>query len=675
MTESKGGFLETPKPSLSARFFYAPIILLFTLACQANNASSPQAVAPVGEKVLANPNNISMLVDHASLQMQQNQYQEIELSAAGQNLTQLQWFVDEDEFLPPGLEVQTLDSNRAVLRGYPQFAGTWCFKLNARDEASGSQVREELCVNAKEDTAYPLKFKTQSPLSSAQVNKYYSQPVDVQAQGVAKNSLQGQQVNTGIEPFQVQFQTSMNRFLIQGQSSSAGQKNLILRLWTQNDVNSSDFYEVYRQYKIDILDESGNQYACPAGYYYNDSLRYCVQGNGSSVCEAGTFYNPDSNTCVAYAAPPTFVTCNYNEVFDSYLGQCVMRTYPRCPLNYRWNQFEYRCDRLPYTCPIGTTYSYSTNSCLRIWQYTCGSNEYWDNYAGRCRPAVGYCSIGWYWNSIYARCEVSSYYSRCHRDEVWNWGSSRCERHFVPRCQGYEDYDFNRRYCVRREIDRACGPRERWSPGDRRCAPWITPNPVRPPHRPDPIRPGPVRPGPVRPGPVRPEPVRPGPVRPSPGPVRPNPEPVRPGPVRPNPEPVRPRPEPVRPGPVRPSPEPVRPRPEPVRPGPVRPSPEPVRPRPEPVRPGPVRPSPEPVRPRPEPVRPGPVRPSPEPVRPRPEPVRPSPVRPSPEPVRPAPQPERPRVEPRPTPGPVRPGPVRPGPVRPSPERPPRFRP
>ncbi|MEK6773979.1 MAG: hypothetical protein AABY64_08560, partial [Bdellovibrionota bacterium] len=589
--------MNTLKPlKILINLFRFSVILFVAIACQANNSGQP--AAPAGgidtknvDGIFSNPNALSILVDHSNLQMKQNEYGEIEVSAAGQNLSQLDWFAEEDDAFPPGLEIQPVDATRALLRGYPQFAGTWCFKLNVRDQASNSRMRNRICLNSIEDESYPLKFKSSQTLPTAQINKYYSQQIMFESRQSSNINLQGQIFGGHAEPFQVQYQNSSKRFLVIGQTGNQEQKSFSLRLWTQSDAAGSEteFYEVYRQFTLNIIDQVDNQYACPAGYYYSDVLNYCVQGGGA-ICSPDTFYNPETNTCVRYASPPTYITCSYNEVFDSYLGQCVLRDYPRCPLNYSWNAYENRCNRLPYTCPIGTTYSYSTNTCIRIWQQSCGYNEYWDNYSNRCRVIIRSCPVGSYWNPSLNRCDVSSYYTRCSRDEQWNWSSNRCERYSTPHCGFNEYYDYNRRSCLRREIDQSCNNRERWSSGDRRCVPWVTPDPVRPPPRREPVRPAPVRPGP------RPEPVRPAPERPGP-----RPEPVRPAPERPRPEPVRPAPE--------------RPRPEPVRPAPERPAPTPP-PRPEPVRPAPERPRPEPVRPAPE--------------RPRPEPVRPAPERPAP---------------------------------------------
>ncbi len=549
----KGGNLGNQKPSVLMCIVHLCSVLFLTVACQANSSSEPTAAPPPlgdGYRIANNPDNLAIIFDRAETQVRQNEYDEIELSVSGSgnSIGQLSWFVDQNEAYPPGMELQYVDDSRVLLSGYPQFVGTWCFALNVQNTNSRASAR--LCLNSVEDQNYPLKFKNKQELLSAKANQHYSQQIPYEFYSDRNQQVSGQIYTGEVSPYQVQFQNSTKRFLVIGQTSEVGLKTFSLRLWTQgSDQNSdSEFYEVYKQFNLNVVGEEGNQYACAPGYYYSETLNYCVQAQGSSACDPGYFYNPDSNSCVTYAQPPRHITCSYNEIFDSYLGQCVLQSYPRCPLNYTWNSYQYRCDRLPYTCPVGTYYSYSTNSCELIWQRTCGFNQYWDNYAGRCRTNVRYCPIGSYWNPVWDRCEVSSY--RCDRNDFWDWGHNRCERYSTPSCGFNEYYDFNRRYCVRREIERSCGGRERWSPIDRRCLPWVTPDPVRPRPRP--------RPEPIRPPPVRPEPVRPGPVRPRPEPVRPAP---------PRPEPVRPAPPPrVEPAPSRPAPTPAPSRPAPGNP-------------------------------------------------------------------------------------------------------------
>src|SRR5690606_21993431 len=90
---------------------------------------------------------------------------------------------------------------------------------------------------------------------------------------------------------------------------------------------------------------------CPAGYYFDSELGYCVPANQETQpCPVGSYYEPETNSCVPYPAPPSEIACAPGYYFDPFLATCVYAEAERCPLNYSYDVYEGRCVRLPYTC-------------------------------------------------------------------------------------------------------------------------------------------------------------------------------------------------------------------------------------------------------------------------------------------------------------------------------------
>ncbi|MCC7403883.1 MAG: hypothetical protein IT288_05740 [Bdellovibrionales bacterium] len=608
-------YLGSPPLATLCSMLLALVIGLTACADSNNNSARPSADPRFTTDFGGDGGRL--LFDEKELVGRYGDYQELEIALEEDPAQPARWVLLNNT-LPAGLSIAEVARNRAVIYGTPEFTGSWCFVIGARVEER-LKATASLCMHAEDNDGvqYP-RFTTDRRLPTAKLERDYDQEIKFKGKdgewGTSfESDLFESQLPEGMNWRKRLAATAIN---LSGYPKAAGVYNFAFQ------IKDSEGHKNTRQFELRVIDQDEQRYSCPPGYYFDETVGYCVQIR-LDTCPDGTYYNPDTNSCVQYPTPPPTIRCQPGYYYDHYLDMCVRSGAPRCPINHHWDSYYGRCVAEPYVCGIGEFYDWDLRICVRRPHHrSCPIDSYWDSYYGRCMPSHRWCPIGSYWDSYLGACVRTS--RDCYPGDVWDPVLNRCVDR-VRYCGPGRAWDsvYGRCVPIGGPIYRRCEPGYRWDPVYERCVGNHYPGPNPRPLPPPPVRPGPPRP----PHPVPPPPVRPEPPRP------PHPTPPPPPPVRPSPPP---RPEPPPPPPVRPNPPP-RPEPPPVRPSPP--------PRPEPPPPPPVRPSPPP---RPEPPPPPPVRPSP-PPRPEPPPVRPSPP-PRPEPPRPAPPPPG-----GPSPGPGRP--------------------
>jgi len=486
------------------------------------------------------------------------------------------------EMKPVGMNITPLENNSMLLSGMPEFISKFCFLLTVKTQDSDKDGTERVCLLAeKNESLNHPNFKTSTYLKSVQKNSFKEIDilVDENSSGITPEFIQGE-LPEGLDT-----STQNNKLTISGKTSYEGVYQVLVLVLKQ--TTEEEFY-VYKQFQLEVKADIVDRYQCDIGYYFDETLGYCVQNSGTA-CPAGTFYDPELNSCVDYQTPPQ-VTCRVGTYYDHFLNRCVRDSYQRCPYNYEYDSYYNKCVRSASTCSIGYRYDWSFRSCIYIGNRSCARGSHYSTYRNRCVSNYAYCRAGQFWDGNTCRLNSRRCRNRAYYDPVF--GSCRTRRSHVT-CNGGYRYNHGSLRCVRRSVyaGRTCR-NGRYSPRNGSCVN----------HRPRQTRPNrPV----VRPNRRRPVVVRPN--RPTHRPTRPTTRPDRP--TRPTTRPDRPT------RPTRPTTRPDRPT-RPTRPTtrPDRPS-RPSRPTTRPDRPSrPSRPTARPSRP----SRPSqPSRPS-RPSRPRP---------------------------------------------------------
>jgi hypothetical protein len=630
------------------------LILGFILLMTLINASSAQDKNP-------NFQDYDILFDHQDLAVKYGEYAEIEFYVNSAEAVEF----DISTTTPVGMDLQAVGHNTVLLSGIPEFVDRFCFVLVASNVNLNKQAEERVCLVSEEnENLNHPNFETPRHVT---INKNSFERIALKLD--ARSSHLTPEFILGELPEGMDYQENRGELILSGRTSS--DLSFEILVLASDFVQGEEFF-VYKQFQIDVRPDVVDRYQCDIGYYYDETLGYCVQNQGS-LCAPGTFYDPNLNSCVRYVNPP-HVSCAPGSYYDHFLYRCVRNTYQRCPYNYEYDPYYARCVRQPYSCGIGYRYSYIHNSCIYVGFQMCGQGSHYSSYYNRCVSNYAACRPGYYWDgNRHCRITVRNCGPGTYYDPYYD--SCRSRNIYASCGYGYHwNYSMNR--CVRASVysNRTCAGGTRYSPQHGRCI-GHTPTPhrptgpvVRPPQRP-PVVVRPNRPvhTPHRPtGPVtRPTPPnRPG--QPTPPPTtRPTP-PNRPG--QPTPPPTtRPTPpnrpgQPTPPPTTRPSP-PSQPNPPTTRPTPPsQPNPPTTRPtppsppsRPTPPTPPTTRPSP-PSQPNPPTTRPTPPSPPSRPTPPTPPTTRPSPPsQPNPPTTRPTPpsQPSRPTPPPS---SPSRPG-------------------
>ncbi|HLE01110.1 MAG TPA: hypothetical protein VJB59_12675, partial [Bdellovibrionota bacterium] len=450
---------------------------------------------------------IKIEFDERSTKQTYGVYSENEVALSGDVAEQpVRWEVVGAN-LPPGFDLEDTTNPRALIFGSPQFQGQWCFVLSAILD-SGFTATKQICFVSEDNPQqqYP-KFQSDRFLKPAVKSRFFQEivAIDRNSARAIKGKLYDGEIPEGLS---VEAHDASFEFLIKGRFEIPGAYPFVLQIENELGITT------YKQFQLTVIEEEtsgGTQ--CPAGYYFDPNLGYCVQ-NQLSNCPEGTYYEPDVNQCVQFPTPPPSVTCAPGYYFDHFLSRCVAIGHPRCPLNYEWDNYYNRCVRLPYSCPIGYNYDWITKECVYVWHQSCPAGSHYDRYLDRCVANHGWCSIGYYWDRFELRCVPN--YRYCGVGEYWDPVLDRCTyRH--EHCGPGSYWDSYQGRCVGRPWDRPCGFGSHWSSWEGRCVPDYRPQPVpRPvPHPaprplPPPPRPVPYPPGP-RPIPPRPVPHPPGP--------------------------------------------------------------------------------------------------------------------------------------------------------------------
>jgi hypothetical protein len=347
-------------------------------------------------------------------------------------------------------------------------SGEWCFVLSAR-LPSTQVVSKQICFAADDnaDLNYP-RFTTDRFLPAAAPGEPYQQAIGVDAQSA--NGFNGGLV-VGNLPSEISVfaDPAASQFEIQGTFPAAGDFNFVLQAQNESGTN-------YRQFEVLVeTPQPGNGSAeqCPAGYYFDPNLGYCVQ-NASVSCPDGTYYDPTDNACIQYPAPPPTVVCGPGYHFDPYISQCVRDGVPRCPLNYHWDSYYERCVRDPYSCPMGYRYDWSIHECVRAYVNECPPGTHFDPYLNRCEANFVHCPPGFFWDPRLNQCvhPVQS----CPPGEFWDPAIHGCRPQQIHCGPGYV-YDPAAHQCVYQPPVNHCPPGTHYSPEAHSCVPDVHPTP------------------------------------------------------------------------------------------------------------------------------------------------------------------------------------------------------
>ena len=474
---------------------------MFSLCVLWTGAALAQVPANSADKTTS-----PIVVDEAQLLVKYGEYDEIELTLdANTNNKPVKWSVTAGS-LPEGLTLEDSNTKTAFLYGTSMFTDQWCFLLSAQVE--NNIYNRELCVSSddNDEMIYP-KFKTKSLLKYAIKKQLYEAKIETDSDvPLVYTELISSTIpaDAGVK---VEISDDYETIRLRGRFQTAGLHLLALRLVDQ------DGYENFQQFRVNIFDEEP-QNQCPPGYYYDETLGYCVQDR-ADACPSDTYYDPDRNICVQYPQAPPSVYCGIDSYYDHFLSRCVRIGYPRCPLNSYFDSYYNQCVRYSYSCPSGFNYNWSSRRCEYIYRRTCPSGFDYDYARDTCVRQHRYCSSGQSWNPRTDRCEWNSNYRSCRSGEYYSPQTRRCEPSRVQ-CRPHE-YDNGNRCLPRLPDNRRCGTGETYSPSLGRCIPHRQPPRVDPPRRPLPPRVNPPdrRPPPHgRPPRVEPPPHRPPPSRP-----------------------------------------------------------------------------------------------------------------------------------------------------------------
>ncbi|MGZ3786159.1 MAG: hypothetical protein ACXWR0_16935 [Bdellovibrio sp.] len=414
--------------------------------------------------------------DERELNFPYGVYRELEVNLAGGVTSDVVW-ENVDGILPPGLNLETTSRTSVRIFGAGKFSDRWCFALRASHQNQFS-VSREICLNGTYNSKIDYPQLTRSALlPNAEVGTVYSVklPYKAKKNNTYKGTVLLQQFIKGIT---VSFQPKQNQFLLSGTAKRMGVYRFITKLTDKFGR------EVSRQYQFEVIPKIVHQpppspmpgpapqplpeptYQCPAGYYYNSILGYCVEDRSTS-CPAGTYYDSYSNSCLPYN---TDTYCGTGYYYDHFLNRCVRQEYPRCPWNYEYSDYYGRCIRQSYTCDIGYEYDWSTRECRRSeYSRSCDRDSYWDYQLRRCVPHWRGCDAGYRWDTYSRRCvragdncSYGEYYDpqfgRCTRRNQscepgsrYNYQTGRCEydnNNSSGRCRQGQHWDYQRQTCV-----------------------------------------------------------------------------------------------------------------------------------------------------------------------------------------------------------------------------------
>jgi hypothetical protein len=522
--------------------------------------------------VASNGNDFDIQLNQEDTKLVYGDYIEIELNAS---INEEVEFTLSEEMFPVGLTIVQLTGNSALLAGVPEFLEKFCFILEAKSKTTQREATKRICLYSEnnENLDHP-KFEETRYLESFTKGEFSEITIRLDA---SSDHLEPGYV-LGQLPEGLDIQSSTGEAKIFGTPNYQGVFEIVFMV--KEETSQGELY-TYKQFQIEVKPETETRYQCDEGYYYDETLGYCIQ-NAGSTCRNGTFYDPSTNTCVQYRTPP-HISCSPGYHYDHFQYRCVRSNTYRCPLNYEYDSWYGRCVRLPYTCSIGYRYDWNFRTCVYAGFRTCNYGYHYNSYRGRCVRNFNSCRPGYYWNGY--SCNRTVRY--CSGNRYYDPISGGCRlRNTYRSCRPGWNYSYNRGTCVRvtHYRNRTCSSGSRWDHGRRSCVRYRVPNRRpprtvrRPARRTTPVV---VRPTPRPNRPNRPE-TRPNrPNRPETRPNRPNRPETRPNrPNRPETRPNRPnRPE-TRPNrPNRPETRPNRPsRPE-TRPNrPNRPETRPNRP-------------------------------------------------------------------------------------------------
>jgi len=362
------------------------------------------------ETVLTDTANL--LGTETELAVQYGVYSEAAIALADAGDRRVEWSVLGSN-VPPGMQVYDTQTANLILYGTPTFTGTWCTIFVARaaavDGATELQGQEEICFNAKDNDGmdYAKFTKSARYLDAKRPNTSFSEVLAINsARGV-----QGELYENSFPDHSTTVSFSGSQFTVRGKIKNTGSYSFGLKATNQQGVES------YHQYVLLVENEQENP-TCPAGYYYDTNLGYCVSSSQGSNCPTGTYFESSSNTCVQYPLPPPTIRCSAGYYFDPFLSRCVPAYAERCPLNYSYDVYEGRCVREPYTCGFNERYDYYIKDCVRVYRQVCAYNEHYDYYRDRCVRDYDSCYPGFYYSYTYNRC-VAVHYS-CGYGEVYD---------------------------------------------------------------------------------------------------------------------------------------------------------------------------------------------------------------------------------------------------------------
>lgn len=352
---------------------FSSLVIFVALSCGGGstdiNKAAIAASAPAGSAIAT---------DEEAFRFRYGVYGEAEIELVGAAETDsVIWEVVEAS-VPPGLELEATTYKKILLFGEPLFTGQWCFALSAKT-ATGLQSTTELCPFSDDNAAltYP-RFTTDRLLPSGNVNRFYQTRISVDKTSTASYTSEHYD---GLIPntFDLVQDDANYEFILKGRPTAEETVLFALSLEDASGVKS------YRQFQLVIDAESPSVIPpdCPAGYYYDNALGYCVQ-ESTTTCPPGTYWDPSAGACVQYPAPPPQVVCPPNTYFDPYSGYCIRSGVPRCPVNYRWDSYYNRCVRKASTCPPGYRYDWITRQCEYIGAGSCPRGEHYDYRLNRC---------------------------------------------------------------------------------------------------------------------------------------------------------------------------------------------------------------------------------------------------------------------------------------------------
>jgi hypothetical protein len=420
------------------------MLLVFGLASFVPPGTVARAATPDGDDT-GTASALQISYQDTDVRVKYGLYTEATFTLSGNISGNVQWQV-QDSSLPDGMEIQDTNGPTVMVFGTPKFTDQWCFVLNATDDA-GDIAAQEVCYNSDEDTTltYP-RFNTASLLDNATQGVAYQETISLQDSTSAR--AESNVVSSNLpDTVSVSVQNDADQALVNGTFATVGMYRFVIRLKdSDGNVNAKQFQVFANEPGTGSGDGCDNSPpACPAGYYFDNTLNYCVQSTGNQ-CPDGTYYDVDQQVCVQFPAPPPAVVCDIGYHFDPYLSSCVQDGVPFCPLNYAWDSFYNRCVRQPYTCSWGYRYDWSVRECTYVWTTVCDPGTHYDAGRGGCVQDWSGCAFGFYWNPVVNACLING--RACGDNQYWD-----------PALGG----------CVDRARYRNCAPGWNWNPRSQSC--------------------------------------------------------------------------------------------------------------------------------------------------------------------------------------------------------------